>query len=397
MVKKKNTSNKIPSRLERWKKPEYLGVTYTFVDSKSEKEKKLSNDLHEVSLEFLKEQKIENKEPSILDLIKPCKEIIYDVKDGKPIFHCIAFSFNVGRAQFEVGHLFDISIVEATPDEQSDGIRQFLAIALFSEVPLVPNTEDLAEEVATHYRDLMVMGFTAPDEGGKRVRLMPVNSPGQKIETFEFLQKLPLNQPRFPAELALLKKAVQREIERFSNADRVLKMLSSAIEQLESHLNSTKRNESALQRCLTENPILFGLEYRRILPKHLLGAEYEMDYALERVSGLIDLVEIEASTHRLFNKNGDPTKDLVHSEQQVLDWLDWLEKHHAYAREKLPGLMRPRGYIVIGKSNNLTSDELNKLARRNLMWGETLQILTYNDVLERAMNMKNLLQGLSAA
>ena len=120
-----------------------------------------------------------------------------------------------------------------------------------------------------------------------------------------------------------------------------------------------------------------------------------MDYALERVSGLIDLVEIEASTHRLFNKRGDPTKDLVHAEQQVLDWLDWLERNHSYARENLPGLMRPRGYVLIARSKGLTEEEQRTLSRRNTIFGETLQVLTYDDVLARARNMKRLLLGLS--
>jgi hypothetical protein len=51
--------------------------------------------------------------------------------------------------------------------------------------------------------------------------------------------------------------------------------------------------EEELQRCLTRNPTLFGAEYREIKPKHRLGAEFEMDYALVRVSGVVDIVEIE--------------------------------------------------------------------------------------------------------
>ena len=62
-----------------------------------------------------------------------------------------------------------------------------------------------------------------------------------------------------------------------------------------------------------------------------------MDYALERRSGLVDLVEIEASHHFLFTLRGNPRQHLIHAEQQVLDWLHWIEAHGAYARERLGG------------------------------------------------------------
>ena len=90
-------------------------------------------------------------------------------------------------------------------------------------------------------------------------------------------------------------------------AARALAALRAAIAELDAQLALPDRDESALQRILTRNPALFGAEYRRVLPKHTLGSEYEMDYALERVSGLVDLVEIEPSTLRLYTQAGNPT------------------------------------------------------------------------------------------
>ena len=75
-----------------------------------------------------------------------------------------------------------------------------------------------------------------------------------------------------------------------------------------------------LQRCLFRHPILFGAEYIRVIPKFSLGGDFEMDFALQRSSGLIDMVEIENSKHALFTKNGNPRSQLVHAEQQVIDW-----------------------------------------------------------------------------
>src|SRR6202007_2214123 len=97
------------------------------------------------------------------------------------------------------------------------------------------------------------------------------------------------------------------------------------------------------QRALTRNAVLFGADYSRVHPKFRLGGDYEMDFALVRSSGLVDLGEIEASTHRLLNKRGDAAAPLVHAEQQVLDWLSWLDQHGSLARRDLPELQRPFG------------------------------------------------------
>jgi hypothetical protein len=111
------------------------------------------------------------------------------------------------------------------------------------------------------------------------------------------------------------------------------------------------------------------------------------------VSGIYDLVEIEASCHNLFTKGGNPTKELVHAEQQILDWLAWVEKHSAYAREHLPTIQEPIGFVVIGRRLTLSERDQNRLARRNIAFRGTFQILTYDDLLDRAKNLLSLLQG----
>lgn len=118
-----------------------------------------------------------------------------------------------------------------------------------------------------------------------------------------------------------------------------------------------------------------------------------MDYALERASGLVDLVEIEASTHALFNQKGNPSEHLVHAEQQVIDWLNWIEQNSAYARVKLPGLMQPVGYVIIGRSGNLSSDDRQRLHRRNIIFRNSIIILTYDDLLSRAELLLSILEG----
>jgi len=117
-----------------------------------------------------------------------------------------------------------------------------------------------------------------------------------------------------------------------------------------------------------------------------------MDYALEKTTGIWDLAEIEASTLPLFTQKGNPRKELVHAEQQVMDWLRWLERNTSYARENLPGIQRPIGYVIIGRTP-ASDDHRARLKWRNAFFKGDLRILTYDDILFRAKNLLYLLEG----
>jgi hypothetical protein len=113
------------------------------------------------------------------------------------------------------------------------------------------------------------------------------------------------------------------------------------------------------------------------------------------VNGIVDLVEIEASTHKLFTQTGNPSSPLVHAEQQVIDWLDWIEKNHPYAEANLPGLISPVGFVVIGRSSTLDTGAVEKLRRRNQLFRGQIQVLTYDDLLSKANALLDRLEGIA--
>ncbi len=337
--------------------------------------------------------KKERKGRTESDIYEMCKELIFDI-DDKPVFHAIMHSINTEPVfEIEVSHLLDILVKGKDQEDLKEDIKHVLALAIVHDVPVYPNNERLASVLAKYHRDLLIEGFRAPDESGEYVRLQLANSPGPDVETLRHFESMRLTDAHSPAELQLIRDAVMAELAKRDEAGRILTSLRLAIEELSALLEQTTRNEGDLQECLTRNPILFGTEYRRVVPKHRLGTEYEMDYALEHATGLVDLVEIEASTHRLFTKKGDPRQALIHAEQQVLDWLDWLERHGMYARENLPGLVQPVGYVVIGRSIDLSEEDRKRLRRRNSFFRGNIRILTYDDLLGRARNLLGVLEG----
>lgn len=283
----------------------------------------------------------------------------------------------------EAGQLFEIS---SSGDEQTDEEEaiDMLAIAAMEEVPVFPNRPEFLPRLTELHRRLLSDGFTAPDGEGNRVRLKFAKRPTTEFLDVDGLKEIDCSITIFPAEIALIRDVALREIARLTRAESVLSALERGITELEEEIALEQRNENNIQRCITRNPILFGVEYIEVIPKHRLGSEYEMDYAGKRFDGSYDLIELESSNLPIYTKGGNPSSYLVHAEQQVLDWLAWVEENFSYAAQGLSGISNPKGFVIIGRRNSLSGDAAEKLRRRNIYWGGRIALLTYEDLLERA-------------
>lgn len=332
--------------------------------------------------------KFENQEEQtlLLTIIKSCKEIIFSVREDKIIFSCIMVDLGDDGEFIEYRHAIDLVPKGDQLILLSNDTLFLVSMAIVHEIPIIPNSNSDAESLALLYSKAIKFGFDYYDEGEtKNVKFdtgrVDTLSP---IENFRFLN---LSRLWSPGEIALLKYDVELDFERFRNAESTLTALRNAIHDLNELLEIDKRVENDLQKCITKYPILLGLEYGKIMPKHKLGSEYELDYALIKFNGEIDLVEIESANLKIYTKKYNPTKELVHAEQQVQDWFDWIERNNAYGRNKIPTLVSPIGIIIIGRSENLDELSRNKLQRRNILYNGKIKILTYDDVLTKAKVM----------
>ncbi|EJL59129.1 Shedu anti-phage system protein SduA domain-containing protein [Flavobacterium sp. CF136] len=371
------------NRLSKWKKDEKYPLAF---------ESPMDSDFEE----FLNKRNNSQADKKVslgsnFDLMKMTRELIFDIKKGTPIFHYICPMLETKGLQLTYNHLID-SVFEGGKKDIERDVINTLGLAVALEVPIYPNNEKVEKELSYYYQKLIENGFTAPDENGNDVKLVPINS--KKMEDFKIdkFSKIDLTKFWSPTDLLILKEVIKDEFLKLNNAHRTLTMLELAINQLKNLLDTSERNENSLQKCLTENPILLGLEYARIIPKHKLGSEFEVDYALEKFNGLIDLMEIESSTLSIFTKQGNPSSYLVHAEQQVIDWLDWIEKNNSYARNGLEGLISPKGFVIIGRNSSLTDKTKFSLIRRNKAFNGNISILTYDDVLAKAESLRDILK-----
>lgn len=361
------------TRLDRWAEPRHFGLA-------------IGNPEANPALDEARraaEERDVAKGGLLWDIVGPAKELVFQATttDG-PKFTVIGPVLDARHLDLSYSAGFEIFGFDG-----DDDVKETLAVALSQDVPVYPNDASSGVELARLHQDLVTNGFVTQVDG-KPTRLKPVKGrygPGDKDIIDVDITEI------FPADFLLLQARERVRRSHAERAERTLAMLTAAINQLQSVLERSIANERRLQEVLTEFPILLGLDYRTVHPQYQLGGEYIMDYALERHSGLVDLLEIEASSHQLFTKSGNPRATLIHAEQQVLDWLDWIDSHGEYARWQHSGLLRPAGYVVIGRRSGMASTDERRLRRRNLSWHGSLTVETYDDVLDRARDVLRVL------
>lgn len=160
-------------------------------------------------------------------------------------------------------------------------------------------------------------------------------------------------------------------------------------------LLDSEPREEALQSFLAANPALLCPTHTKVWPKLSLGAR-KTDFVFQDAIGDFLLVEIEKSTHPLFIRHGDTSRELNHARGQVQDWKRYLEDNLPTVQREL-GLtgisVDPRALVVMGRSSSLSPEHRRKLVTLENE-APKLKIMTYDDVLDNAKAVVENLLGL---
>lgn len=171
----------------------------------------------------------------------------------------------------------------------------------------------------------------------------------------------------------------------------VVDTLECTVKRFRELLN-TNPDEASVHKFLKDNIALLSFSAEEVSSKISLGNEHVTDFVIQSRDCEYILVEIEAPTHKLFTRNGNPTAALTHAIRQTSDWRDWIAENTDYARRSMPGITEPKCWVVIGRSTNLNDNEIKALRRMNKEYAN-IQIKTYDDligeILRYIANMKN--------
>lgn len=166
--------------------------------------------------------------------------------------------------------------------------------------------------------------------------------------------------------------------------DRVVSELQAAIDEF-SRLLDTDPEEWKIQLYLgiRRNQMLLEPSKLDIRSEVPIG-RWQMDLVVELPPGeRYILIEIERPRHKLFTRKDRITKEVVHAQQQVEDWMNRIKEHPHEAREILPGIKEPQGWVVIGRRNSMTEGQQRVLERKNARV-QNITVMTYDDLLDKA-------------
>lgn len=169
--------------------------------------------------------------------------------------------------------------------------------------------------------------------------------------------------------------------------DRVLTEFEYAVRDFE-ELLADDPEEWKVQMFLglSRNKILLDPHVEAVTPEVKLGSEHRVDFVLELPQQRHALVEIERPRDRLYTKDGDPADRHKHGQQQIMDWIEWLDENREYARKNIPALRtvkEPEYRLIVGLRKNTSEEHQRKLTRKNVEH-HRIETMTFDDLLDRA-------------
>lgn len=189
-------------------------------------------------------------------------------------------------------------------------------------------------------------------------------------------------------------------------ADLIRKGLSSskieehlkALNEFEGLINKSELKEVAdVQKYLKKIPWIFGPEYISLDVRDA-GEEGVPDGRLKRVDGLSDILEIKLPSIKLLQQDiKKPARQYMYSDLskalgQLTGYLEYYDSEYSTERDDNNGeeiledryekYYKPRGVLLIGRRESAKPKHL----RRLLSYFHRIEVLTYDDLIERARN-----------
>jgi len=144
--------------------------------------------------------------------------------------------------------------------------------------------------------------------------------------------------------------------------------------------------EERYQQFLAAHPVLMDPLAAEAVSKQRLGLELATDFALRSHDGRWTLVEIERPQDAIFTGKDDFRERFTHAFGQVLDFGSWVDENVAYAQRHMPGIVAPRGMLIMGLRSRLSGRQQTKL-RRFADNSQRISVFTYDDLLAHSTSL----------
>lgn len=169
-------------------------------------------------------------------------------------------------------------------------------------------------------------------------------------------------------------------------------------QRLQSDYPETKSPDS-WQAWIYKNNWLFGIQYGAPIAHPQVGFRSIPDYLFPTPDGFIDILEIKKPSHEVIKEDNSHPGAFKWSGEvngaigQVVNYLHEIELHQLEIAKNLKkelsldlSTIKPRAFILIGKSNNWSDNQKEAFRRLNHSLHE-IEVLTYTDLFRRGENL----------
>lgn len=189
------------------------------------------------------------------------------------------------------------------------------------------------------------------------------------------------------------------------NIDFYREVITDFKERLTKDYPETKGNES-WQSWIYKNNWLFGIQYGQPIEKQRVGLESIPDFLFPTIDGFIDILEIKRPIHQVISEDSSHSGSFTWSSEankaigQVVNYLHEIELNqlqlykrlnHKYCMDLTAqvSLIKPRAFILIGRSNDWS--EVKREALRKLNHAlHGIEVLTYDNLILRGQSLIDL-------
>ncbi|CCN47482.1 conserved hypothetical protein [Vibrio nigripulchritudo MADA3029] len=159
-------------------------------------------------------------------------------------------------------------------------------------------------------------------------------------------------------------------------------------------IGSSSTKEKDLHEFLNKNPQILDGHMASMFSEVRIG-RYRADIVIryEQVDKKVVLIELERHSDKIFTKSNRIRKKVTHASQQVEDWINEIRLGANNVPEWLTNQYNPEGFVVIGRSKDLSEDQKQILFSLNV--NRKVKILTYDDLLERMKRLMTVIGNLN--
>lgn len=167
-----------------------------------------------------------------------------------------------------------------------------------------------------------------------------------------------------------------------------IKAMEQLLDEFETLLDKPNIDEVRDIQPFLENPkhrILLSPQCKKVWAQKWLGNKHKVDFIVREYDDSYTAIELKLPDAPLFTKELNPRQQVKDGLQQLRDYCDYVDwnRDSVEREEGLPGIINPRGILVIGRRKELSPEAARKLASLNR---DSVRhtIMTYDDLIDRA-------------